>query len=190
MCNEIAPFQWSELFCLTNLNCLLFYTGLLSFNRVFGVLLTPGGFGNKVSQNITVEWTTFSPRCVRSFRRFCVLLLRFLVVGLNLSKCVAKSCLFQWSGLFCLTNLNWLLFRKGLLSFNGVFCVLLTPGGFGHKVFQNITVQWTNYSPRCLCVLFRRSCVLLLRFLFISNNLSKCVTKSCLFLMDLVVLFY
>ena len=115
------------------------------------------------------------------FRRSCVLLLRFLVVGLNLSKCVTKSCLFQWSELFCLTNLNCLLFYTGLLSFNRVFGVLLTPGGFGNKVFQNITVEWNIFSRRCLCVVFRRSCVLLLGFLVVGLNSSKCVAKSRLF---------
>ena len=181
MCCKIVPFLMDLVVCFTNLNWLIFYKGLLSFNRVFAVLLTPGGFGNKVSQNITVEWRTFSPRCVRSFRRSCVLLLRFFVVGLNLSKCVAKSCLFQWIWLFCFTKLNWLLFYKGSLSFNRVFCVLLTPGGFGNKAFQNITVEWIFFSLRCLCVVFRRSCVLLLRFLVVGLNLSKCVAKSRLF---------
>ena len=110
--------------------------------KFFCVLLTPGGFGNRVFQNITVEQKMFSPRCLCVvFRRSCVLLLRFLVVGLNVSKCMAKSYLFHWNGLFCLTKLNWLLFYNGLLSFNRVFGVLLTPGGFGNKVFQNITVE-------------------------------------------------
>ena len=56
MCGKIVPFSvdW-VVFCLANSNRLLFCKGLLSFNLVFGVLLIPGGFGNKVFQNITVE---------------------------------------------------------------------------------------------------------------------------------------
>ena len=56
MCGKIVPFlmDWLVLFDYFELR-LLFYKGLLSFNRVFGVLLTPGGFGNKVFQNISVE---------------------------------------------------------------------------------------------------------------------------------------
>ena len=171
--------QLIGLFCLTKLNWVLFYKGLLSFNEDFGVLLTPGGFGNEVFQNIAVEWTICSLRCLCVvFCRSCVLLLRFFVVGNNLSKCVTKSWIFQWIGSCCLTNLNWL---KGLLSFNRVFGVLLTPGGLGNEVFQNITVEWKHFSPRCLCVVFRRSCVLLLHFLVVGLNLSKCVAESCLF---------
>ena len=107
-----------------------------------------------------------------------VFLLRFLVVGLNLSKCVTKSCRYQWSELFCLTNLNCLLFCTGLLSFNRVFGVLFTPGGFGNKVFQNITVERTIFSQRCLCVAFRRSlvfccCISLLSALICQNVLQN-----------------
>ena len=145
-----------RMFRVTNLNWLLFYKGLLSFRRVFCVLLTPGGFGNMVFQNITVEWQKYPTMFVWNFCCSYVLLLHFLVVGINLSKCVAQSSLFQWIGLFRLANSKWLLFCKGLLSFNTVFRLLLTPGGFGNMVFQNIIAEWKIFSPSCLCVVFRR----------------------------------
>jgi hypothetical protein len=127
--------------------------GLLSFNRVFCVLLTLGGFGIKVFQNITVEWKTFPYDVCEAF--FAVLVFCCCVSLLSALIC-ENVCLLHWIGLFCLTELNWLLFYKGLLSFNRVFGVLLTPGGFGNKVFQNIIAEWKIFSGACLCVVLCR----------------------------------
>ena len=139
-----------------------------------------GGFGNKVFQNITIEWTICSPQCL-CVVFFAVLVFCCCVSLLSAFICqnVSQNCALL-TEVGCFVWLTWIdYFCKGLLSFNRVFSVLLTPGGFGNKVFQNITVEWNLFSPRCSCVVFRRSCILLLRFLVFGVNLSKCVAKSC-----------
>ena len=63
---------------------MLFHEGLLSFNIIFCVLLTPGGSGNKAFQDIIPESTICLSAVFVSFSRFSsVSLLCFLGVGLQ-----------------------------------------------------------------------------------------------------------